>query len=129
MDEKQQQEVMFKLQMFQQHAEQLQQQLQAVEEGLKEMTVLSHGLDELVGKKDQEIKAHLGRGMFVDAKLLSEKLTVDVGGKRFVKKSIPEAKEIIEVQIKKLEDVKVELNSNLEKLSAEMQKAIGDVQE
>ena len=128
MDEEKQQEIMFKLQMFQQHAEQIQQQLGAIEEGLKEMNVLNSGLDGLVGKKGQKIKAHIGRGMFVDAQLLSEELIVDVGGKKFVKKKIPEAKEIIAEQIKKLDEVKRELQNNLERLGEEMQREIESVE-
>ena len=120
--QKHQQELMFKLQMFEQQAQQIQQQLQAIEQALGEMNSLNFGLDELVGSKDKEIMAPIGRGIFVKAKLLSEELTVDVGGKNFVKKSIPEAKELIEVQIKKLEDVKKDLEANLEMLGKELEK-------
>ena len=99
--EQNQQELMFKLSMFEQQMQQLQQQLQAVEQGIVEMNNLNFGLEELVGSKDKEILAPIGRGIFVKTKLLSEELTVDVGGKNFVKKSIPEAKKIINEQIKK----------------------------
>jgi prefoldin alpha subunit len=123
-EEKQQkeQELMFKFQMFEQQAQQIQQQLQAIEHALVEMNSLNFGLDELVGSKDKEIMAPIGRGIFVKAKLLSEKLTVDIGGKNFVKKSVGDTKKLIEEQIKKLEDVKGDLNENLEMLSKELEK-------
>ncbi len=126
--EQPQQEMMFKLSMFEQQMQQLQQQLQAVEQGIVEMQSLSMGLDELVGSKDKEILAPIGRGIFVKTKLLSEELTVDVGGKNFVKKSIPEAKKIIEEQIKKLEDVKKELNNNLANSNAEFMQMVQEAQ-
>ncbi len=122
------QEMMFKLQMFDQQIKQLQQQLEAVAQGMAEMTTLSVGLDELVGKKGKEIFAPIGRGIFAKAKLESEELNVDVGAGNFVQKSIPETKKIIESQIKKLEDVKKELEGNLEKVGEEFNKMIMEAQ-
>ncbi len=122
------QELMFKLQMFDQQIKQLQQQLEAVAQGIAEMTTLSTGLNELVGKKGKEIFAPIGRGIFAKAKLESEELNVDVGGGNFVQKSIPEAKKIIEVQIAKLEDVQKELQENLEKVGEEFNKMIMEAQ-
>jgi prefoldin alpha subunit len=116
------QELMFKLSMFEQQIRQLQQQLEAIEQGIVEMNNLDKGLDGLVGKKGKEIFAPIGRGIFARAKLESEDLNVDVGGGNFVKKSIPETKKIIEEQIKKLENVKKELEEALEKLGKELQK-------
>ena len=124
-----QQELMFKLSMFEQQIQQLQQQLQAVEQGIVEMDSLSQGLGELVGSVDKEIMAPIGRGIFVKTKLLSEDLTVDIGNKTFVKKSIPEAQEMIKVQLVKLDEVKKELNDNLEKVGEEMQKVMAEGQE
>ncbi len=120
-----QQELMFKLQMFEQQAQQIQQQLQAVEQAMVEMKSLNLGLDELKGSKGKEIMASIGRGIFVKAKLLSEELTVDVGGNNFVKKSIPDTKKLIEGQIKKLEDVKKDLDGNLEGLGKELEGVMG----
>jgi len=122
------QEMMFKLQMFDQQIKQLQQQLEAVGQGIAEMTALSTGLDELIGKKGKEIFAPIGRGIFAKAKLESEELNVDVGAGNFVQKSIPETKKIIETQIKKLEDVKKELEDNLEKVGEEFNKMIREAQ-
>ena len=126
--ENQQQELMFKLSMFEQQIQQLQQQLQAIEQALTEITSLNFGLDELINSTGKEILAPIGKGIFAKTKLLSEELTVDVGGKNFVKKSIPETKKIIESQIKKLEEVKIELNNNLEKTGEEFMKLMGEAQ-
>jgi len=120
--EKEQQELMLKLHMYEQQIQQLQQQLQAIEQAIVEMDSLNLGLDELIGSKDKEILAQIGRGIFAKTKLISEELTVDIGGKNFVKKSIPETKKIIEEQVEKLEDVKKELEGNLEKINEELTK-------
>ena len=122
------QEIIFKLNMLEQQSKQLQQQLEAVGQGVVEMNALSSGLSELVGKKGKEIFAPIGRGIFAKAKLESEELNVDVGSGNFVQKSIPETKKIIEEQIKKLQEVKKELEKSLEKIGEEFNKTIMEVQ-
>ncbi len=121
-NEQEQQELLFKFSMYEQQIKQLQQQLEAIERGIIELTSLNIGLDELVGAKDKEIFAPMGKGIFVKAKLMSEELNVDVGERNLVKKSIPETKELIEEQIKKLEQVRKELEGNLEELGSEITK-------
>ncbi len=127
--EKEQQEIMFKLSMFEQQIQQLQQQLQAVEQGIVEMESLNIGLNELVGSVGKEILAPIGRGIFIKTKLLSEDLTVDIGEKKFVKKTIPETKKLIEEQIGKLKEVKGELEESLEKVSEELQEVMNEARE
>jgi len=118
--DKNQEELMQKFGMYEQQIQQLQQQLEAVEQAIVEMSSLVLGLDELIGSKDKEILAPIGRGIFVKTKLVSEDLTVDVGGKNFVKKSIPETKKLIQNQVEKLEEVKKELEGNLEEINNEL---------
>lgn len=126
--EENQQELIFKWGMYEQQIQQLQQQLQAVEQGVFEMNSLHEGLGELVGSVDKEIMAPIGRGIFVKTKLLSEELTVDIGNRTFVKKTIPEAQELIKEQLAKLDDVKKELNDNLDKVGEEMQRVMSEAQ-
>jgi len=129
MDDKKQQELVLKLNMFEQQARALQEQIDAVEQGINELGSLNFGLDELKEATGKEILAPIGRGIFVGATVSSETLTVDVGGKNFVKKSIPETKQIIEEQVKKLTEVKKDLGGTLEKMSEEMEKTLGELQE
>jgi len=126
--EKNQEELMQKFGMYEQQIMQLQQQLEAVEQAIVEMSSLVLGLDELVGSKDKEILAPIGRGIFTKTKLISEDLTVDVGGKNFVKKSIPETKKLIQNQVEKLEEVKKELEGNLEEINNELTTTFMNVQ-
>ena len=119
-----QQEFLFNLSMLEQHIQQLHQQMQAVDRGIVELSSLNLDLNDLTGKKDSEIFAPVGRGIFAKARLLSEDLIVDVGGKKFVSKSIIETQKIISEQIRKLEEVKKELNENIESVSGEARKMI-----
>jgi len=136
-----QQEMMFKLQMFEQQMQQIQQQMQAVERAIVEMNSLNFGLGDLIGKgpskmgddlekssEGKEILAPIGRGIFTKAKLISEELIVDIGGKNFVTKSIPQTKELIQGQIKKLNEVQRELGENLEQIGGEFNNMIMEAQ-
>jgi len=118
------QEIIMKLQMLEQQANHLQQQLRAVEEGIVELQSLSLGVEELIGKTNKEIIAPIGNGIFAKAQLISEELLVDIGSKNIVKKTIPETKEIIAQQVRKLEKVKVEIQESLEEIKKEFEKII-----
>ena len=123
-----QQEIIYKFSIFEQQMRQIQEQLQAVEQGIIELNELNKGLEELKGKKGDEILAPVGRGIFAKAKLLSEDLIVDIGGKKFVKKTIPKTKEMVDNQIKRLEDVYEQLTKSLDDLNAEVMKLIGEAE-
>ena len=122
------QEIMFKLQMFEQQIKQLQQQQQAVEEATIDLGTLNLGLEELVGKTDSEIMAPIGRGIFAKAKLMSEDLLVDIGGKNLVKKTIPQTKDILKEQLKKLDAAKKELDTEIEKVNKNLTETIIEAQ-
>ena len=124
-----QQELIMKLGMFEQQMKQIQQQLQLVEQNTIELSSLSLGLDELKGKKDEEILAQIGRGIFVKAKLLSEDLIVDVGSKNFVNKNISDTKKLIENQLGRLNEIKESLSNSLEEINSEVTKIILNAQE
>jgi prefoldin alpha subunit len=94
-----------------------------------DLNSLNLGLDELVGGTGKEIFAPFGKGIFVRAKLISEELNVDVGNGNFVKKSIPETKELIEEQLKKLEGIRKELEQNLEAIGGEIEKIMKETHE
>ena len=86
------------------------------------------GLEEIEGSVGKEIRASLGRGIFVKAKLLSEDLIVDVGSKNLVKKSILETKKIIKDQTEKLHEVKKELEERIEEINNSLTEVINEVQ-
>lgn len=114
------QQLQQKFQIFEQQITQVQDQLRVIEQAMFDMNTIFAGLGELIGKKNEEIMAPIGRGIFVKAKLLEENLLVDVGGNNFVKKTIPETKELISGQIEKLKLSKKGLESQLEKINKEI---------
>lgn len=115
-----QEEILHKLNVIEQRIQQIQQQLQAIEEGVSDIKILEKGLDELKlnefdDSNGKEIMASLGRGIFVNAKIISDKVTVDVGGGNFVKKSSEETKKLLRTQLVKLGKLKKDLKKDLEK--------------
>ena len=123
------QELLYKFGMFEQQIRELQQQIEAIEKGILDLNSLNFGLDELVNGTGKEIFASVGKGIFVKGKLISEELNVDVGNGNFVKKSIPETKQLIEEQIKKLEGIRKELEHNLEDLGEELTRMMKETHE
>ena len=113
-----------KFRIFEREIMQIQQELQAVEAALIDLGKINLGLDEIKDKKDSEILAQIGRGIFVKAKLLSDGLTVDVGDGNFVKKTIPETKDLIEEQVQKLDSMKNELEGELDRINQEITQAL-----
>lgn len=129
LDEQKQQELMYKLSMFEQQMQLIQQQIEAVEQAVNEAGLLNAGLDELKESQDKEILASIGKGIYIKGKIADNHLIVDVGGKRFVKKTISETQNTITEQIKKLEEVKKDLENNLEKINEELGKIFNEYQE
>jgi prefoldin alpha subunit len=128
MEQEKKQELIFRLSMFEQQIRQVQEQIEAVENGITELGTLNFSLDELKKGNGKEIFSPIGRGIFIKSKIISDDLTVDIGGKNFVKKSIPETKEIIDDQIKKLIAIKEDLNINLEKIGEDMNNSLREFQ-
>ena len=126
MVEENQQELIYKLSMFEQQIRQFQEQINAIENGIVELEALGFGLDEIKNPEGKEIMAPVGRGIFVKSKIISNDFIVDVGGKNLVTKSVSETKEMINEQVEKLRSVKGELETGLEEIGKEAERIIGN---
>lgn len=116
------QEKLFRLSMLEQQARQIEQQLQAIEQQIIEMQLLKMNLDELKRSDNKdEVLASIGGNIFVKTSLQSKELFVDVGAKTVVKKSIDEAKELIDKDISRMTETR---NKILEEFN-EVAEAIG----
>jgi len=108
---------LFSLQLIQQHAEELQKRLQLFSQQALEMQRLDESLDNFSNiKGTEQIFSQLGPGVFVEANLNDSKsLLVNIGSEIAVKKTIPETKELIQEQIK-------EINNSIENTEEQLQK-------
>jgi len=101
------QEKLFRLSMLEQQARQIEQQLQAIEQQIIELQLLKMNLDELKRSDNKdEVLASIGGNIFVKTSLQSKELFVDVGAKTVVKKSIDEAKELIDKDISRMTETR-----------------------
>lgn len=114
------QEQLIQLQVIEQETQQLEQQSQLIEQSLIEMQNLSSSLDELEKTDKKEIFANIGRGIYVPAEIKDKTLSVEVGNKVFVKKSIPETKKIIEDQVQRLGSAREQIFDRIEDLKQEV---------
>ncbi len=128
MDEKENQ-LMFKFSLFEQQIRQIQEQLQVIDNAIVDTGHLNEGVNELKDGKGKEIFAPIGRGIFIKGRIEERDLMVHVGGGNFVKKSVSETQELIKDQIKKLENVKEELENKLEEINSELTKTFMEAQE
>lgn len=118
------QEQLIQLQAIEQETQQLEQQLQLVEQSIIEMQSLISSLDEIEKTDKKEIFANIGRGIYIPAEIKDKTLSVEVGNKVFVKKSIPETKEIIEDQMQKLGSAREQISDRIEDLRQEVNQLI-----
>lgn len=125
MDEK---ELNSRFQDFERQILSLQEQLRAVEQAIYDMSVISSGLEELKGKTGEEIMAQVGRGIFVKAKLVSEKILVDIGEGKLVEKTIDDTRDMILEQKEKIRKMQDELEGEMEKVNQEITKTMQEYQ-
>ena len=125
----QQEELIYKFNLYEQQVRNLQEQMKSVDEGILDLENLNSGLDELKENKEKEILAPIGRGIFIKSKIISDDLMVDIGGGNFVKRDIEKTKELLVKQINKLAEVKEELNNAMENLNAELNNLMNEINE
>lgn len=118
------QEQLIQLQMIEQESQQLEQQTQLIEQNIIEMQALSSSLEEIEKTDKKDILANIGRGIYIPAEIKDKTLTVEVGNKIFVKKSIKETKEIVEEQIEKLNAAREQISDRIEDLRREVDELI-----
>ncbi|MFA7707802.1 MAG: prefoldin subunit alpha [Candidatus Pacearchaeota archaeon] len=110
------QQQIIQMQALEQEADALNQQLQMIEQNLSEIQELKVGLEEIEKKENKEILTNLGKRIYLPVEIKDKNLFVEVGKGNFVKKTIPETKELIEEQIKKLIIGKEDVVRNLDDL-------------
>jgi len=122
------QEQIIQIQMMEQEVNQLNQQLQLIEQNIKEMNELLESLEEIGNEENKDILANLGKRIFIPVEIKDKNLIVEVGKGNFVKKSVPETKEVIEREVSKLIDGKNQIMERLTSLQIEMNNLIMQIE-
>ena len=113
---------------MEQEANKLSQQMQLVENNLNEIQEIKKGLEEIEKKETKEILANIGKKIYIPVEIKEKNLIIEVGNRKFVKKTIPEAKELIEEQIGKLDSARQQINERLEELQEEAGKLMMQIE-
>jgi len=121
-------EVLFKLAVFEQEINKLEQQMQLIEQQVLEMQSLYSGLKELEKSKEKQMWANLGKNIFIKTEILDKNLLVDIGNRTFVKKNITETLKLIEEQLIKLIEVKNKVMGKLQEIQQQMEEVIMEAQ-
>ena len=106
-------------QIISQKIQQMQQQMQAVENNIVEITGAIHNLDDFSKVDDNtEILVPVNNGMFARASIKKEgSLLVNVGASIVVDRSLDESKKLIGKQKKEMEELKAKITENIVMLS------------
>ncbi len=128
MTEQNNQEYLIQLSVLQQQAEQIQQQITAIDRQISEMRVFETELNELKSGRGKEILAQVAKGIFIKSEIKEDNLFVNVGEKNFVKKNIEDTKKLIFQQSQRLNEVKKSLLEDLDKINKDLEKILGTIQ-
>ena len=129
---KEDQQKMAELQFLEQQANQINQQANTIQANISELKALNEALSDLEKtEKGKDIFIPLGSGFFISASMGENKeLLMNVGSKTLVKKSYKEAKDLVAVQLKELENALPQLEKQMmevgikgQALQQELQKA------
>ena len=128
-DEKEEQREMLELNVLDMQLRQLEQQSLIIEQQIIEQQSLVLNLDDLKkAKKGQSMLFPFSKDIFVEGKLESSEVIVNIGSKTLARKSIDGAKEIAEKQKQRLlevnEEIRGEMQRILERIAA-LEKKLG----
>lgn len=112
-----------------QESKAFEEQLGFISQQLEELGNFRLHLKDFDESKERKILASIGKGIYVESELKNKSLFVDVGANILVKKTSKETIEIIEQQIRRLGEFKIQLNERLETLAFEMQKSLSNLDE
>ncbi len=126
------QEQIMQMQMIEQEANQLNEQLRLIDQNMEEMQEIDLSLEE-IGKSENNnnILANIGKKIYLPVEIKEKpenlRLIVEVGKGHLVKKSISETKEIIQEQMVKLVKAKGEINEKIEQLQFNLQNMFDNI--
>jgi len=120
-------EIILKLNSMQQEAARIEEQIHAINQQLKEFELLKISLEK--SENAEEIMANLGNGVFMKAKPIEKKLYVNIGSNVIIKKTAKGTIETVQRQAVKLELLRRNFYSEIDKINNEMLAVIEKAQE
>jgi len=130
-DEKELQEKYLKYQTIEKQMQKINQQIQEIDGKLLELEFLKQSLAELSNtKKGTEVLAPLSSGIFLKANLTdNEELLVNVGKNTVVSKTVPQTIELMDEQVKHVEELRNQLIEQLQNIGLQGQMLENELKE
>ncbi|MBX4212618.1 prefoldin subunit alpha [Candidatus Pacearchaeota archaeon] len=122
------QELILKASFLEQHAKESEQNLEMVRQQIAQLTEFLEHISSLADSSDKEMLASLGKGVYVKSSLAEKKLFVEVGAGVIVRKTPEETKKVIESQITRLNEVRVQLSSQVDFYTHNLQELIHEIE-
>ncbi|MBX4196828.1 prefoldin subunit alpha [Candidatus Pacearchaeota archaeon] len=122
------QDLIMKASFIEQHAKETEQNLELVRQQIVELQAFTEHLHAISTSSEKEMLASLGKGVYVKSSLQEKKLFVEVGAGVIVRKTPEEAKKVIESQITRLNDIKVQLSTQLDFYTQHLQDLIRQIE-
>lgn len=123
------QAILHRAMQLREQSEEIEKQLQFVSEQISELQQFNANLEILKGSKEKEMLVNLGKGVHMKvSRIDDEKLFVEVGAGIVVRKTPVEAQEAVKKQIRKFQEAKIHLTSQLQEHAEEFRKMLKEVE-
>ncbi len=121
---------MLQLEMLKEQGQQMAQQKAQISMQVQELEYTQNTIKDLKNaKKGTEMMIPIGTGMYVKGKIESvDDIITAIGGNVAVGKTLDEVKEIINDRMKRMKELEVQIDSELENIDSEGEKLVKDLQ-
>jgi len=119
------------MQFLMQHMQQLQQQSQMIEQQFLELKAVDESLNSLTNsKEDTKSFSLIGAGIFAESQIKNtQNILMNVGSKVVLRKTIPEAKELLKKQMQELEKILINMEHQMQEINNRLQESQIDLQQ
>jgi len=120
-DKSNQNNAIIEMNILDQQLRQLEEHARKVEQQVYEQQFMELSLEEMKGKNNSEVMIPLGPGLFIPGKIENtDKVLIHIGGKIISRKSVDEARKIIEKRKESLMQEGEKVGINMQKILEEM---------
>jgi prefoldin alpha subunit len=123
------QELIMRAQEMEQQAREIEQNLEIVSQQIDELIGFRETLENFNASNDKEMLSMLGKGVYARTEVKEKELFVNVGANVVVKKTPGETIEVINGQVKRLKEVRMQLQAKNQAYAQAFQELIAEIQE
>jgi len=129
MDKEINQELILQASLFERQSQEIQSTLEFIDKQLLELEEFGSDLESFSKSSENQMLASIGKGIYVKSSLENKDLYVNVGAGVIVKKSPGDTERIVEGQVKKLKEARMQLSSQLESNNQALVNLISEIEE